>query len=105
MENRERDKGSRNTGSNPAGDVNRKTSSEIGSRRDESGREFGRNIGRGENLEEEPGRRAPAGEEGMSGSEGRRGPAGSTGGGPLSDMESNRHRESEGEEEEGSSRH
>lgn len=78
MENRDRDKLSKNTESTPAGDVNRQTSQSIGKKHDESGRDFGQNIGRSENLTEESGRRSPTGEGGMSGSEGSRGSVGSS---------------------------
>ena len=57
MENRDRDKVSRNnTGPTEAGDLNRDTSSRIGNENDDSTSEFGQNIGRSENLEE-PNRR------------------------------------------------
>jgi hypothetical protein len=52
MENRERDKMSKNTGSTPAGDVNRNTSSQIGKNKSDSSAEFGQNVGRSENLNE-----------------------------------------------------
>ena len=49
MENRDRDKISRNTGSTEAGDVNRSTSSNIGRQKSGSS-EFGQNIGRSEGI-------------------------------------------------------
>jgi hypothetical protein len=52
MENRERDKMSKNTGSTSAGDVNRNTSSQIGKNKSDSSADFGQNIGRSENLNE-----------------------------------------------------
>jgi len=52
MENRERDKMSKNTGSTSAGDVNRNTSSQIGKNKSDSSVEFGQNVGRSENLNE-----------------------------------------------------
>jgi len=52
MENRERDKMSKNTGSTSAGDVNRNTSSQIGKDKSDSSAEFGQNVGRSENLNE-----------------------------------------------------
>ncbi|HEV7425337.1 MAG TPA: hypothetical protein VGQ46_03145 [Thermoanaerobaculia bacterium] len=52
MENRERDKMSRNTESTSAGDVNRNTSSQIGKNKSDSSADFGQNIGRSENLNE-----------------------------------------------------
>ena len=57
MENRERDKMSRNTESTSAGDVNRNTSSQIGKNKSDSSADFGQNIGRSENLSE-PGSRS-----------------------------------------------
>lgn len=56
MENRERDKMSRNTESTSAGDVNRNTSSQIGKNKSDSSADFGQKIGRSENLNE-PGSR------------------------------------------------
>jgi hypothetical protein len=58
MENRDRDKLSRNTNSTPAGDVNRNTSSDIGKSQSGSSAEFGQNIGRSEQPESEPNRRS-----------------------------------------------
>jgi hypothetical protein len=52
MENRERDKMSKNTESTSAGDVNRNTSSQIGKNKSDSSADFGQNIGRSENLNE-----------------------------------------------------
>src|SRR2546421_4416057 len=52
MENRDRDKMSRNTKSTSAGDVNRNTSSQIGKNKSDSSADFGQNIGRSENLNE-----------------------------------------------------
>src|SRR4051795_13665960 len=52
MENRERDKMSKNTESTSAGDVNRNTSSQIGKNKSDSSTDFGQNIGRSENLNE-----------------------------------------------------
>lgn len=57
MENRDRDKLSRNTTSTEAGNVNRQTSEDMGKRKEESNVDFGKNIGRSEDLEEEPSRR------------------------------------------------
>ena len=48
MENRERDKMSRNTESTSAGDVNRNTSSQSGKNKSDSSADFGQNIGRSE---------------------------------------------------------
>jgi hypothetical protein len=56
MENRERDKLSKNTGSTSAGDVNRKMESQIGKNKSDSSADFGQNIGRSEKLNE-PGSR------------------------------------------------
>jgi hypothetical protein len=69
MENRERDKMSKNTTGSSGGDVNRETSSRIGNRNDESSADFGQNIGRSENLENEPSRRSGGGQQ--SGQSGR----------------------------------
>jgi hypothetical protein len=73
MENRDRDKVSRNnTSPTDAGKVNRETSKDIGNRKDESSSEFGQNIGRSEDLNEPNSRnRSGVGEKGMSGSTGR----------------------------------
>ncbi|HEU4523015.1 MAG TPA: hypothetical protein VFT12_13485 [Thermoanaerobaculia bacterium] len=66
MENRDRDKLSRNSNSpTDAGSVNRDTSSEIGNRKDESTSEFGQKIGRSENLNEPNRRDSNVGNEGM----------------------------------------
>src|SRR3954447_16173934 len=65
MENRERDKMSKNTESTSAGDVNRNTSSQIGTNKSDSSADFGQNIGRSENLNE-PSRRT-GGRAGSSG--------------------------------------
>lgn len=80
MENRDRDKVSRNTGSTPAGNVNRDTSSRQGNLNDDSTAEFGQNIGRSENLEEPNRRDEGIGDEGMRGDRGRQGSVGSGGG-------------------------
>ncbi|MEA2337933.1 MAG: hypothetical protein QOE82_1940 [Thermoanaerobaculia bacterium] len=64
MENRERDKMSKNTESTSAGDVNRNTSSQIGKNKSDSSADFGQNIGRSENLNE------PSSRTGNSGSSG-----------------------------------
>lgn len=55
MENRDRDKMSRKNTSTPADDVIGESSSQSG--KDESNVDFGKNIGRSEDLEEEPSRR------------------------------------------------
>ena len=69
MENRDRDKVSRNsTSSTEAGDINRETSSRIGNERDDSDAEFGQNIGRSENLDEPSRRSGNVDESGMKGS-------------------------------------
>jgi hypothetical protein len=58
MDNRERDKVSRNNSSSTeAGDVNRQTSERQGRQKSDSDANFGQNIGRSENLENEPSRR------------------------------------------------
>jgi hypothetical protein len=53
MENRDRDKISKGTESTPAGDVNRSTSSNIGSQKSGSSADFGKKVGRDENIENE----------------------------------------------------
>lgn len=58
MDNRDRDKMSRNTESTQAGDVNRETSRRKSEESSDSSAEFGQNIGRSENLENEPSRRS-----------------------------------------------
>lgn len=58
MENRDRDKLSKSSGSTSAGNVNRETSSDIGRSKSDSDASFGQNIGRSENLENEPSRRS-----------------------------------------------
>lgn len=80
MENRDRDKVSRNTGSTSAGDVNRETSRRQGNLNDDSTSEFGQNIGRSENLNEPNRRGEGIGDEGMKGDRGRSGSVGSGGG-------------------------
>lgn len=63
MENRDRDKMSKNTTSTPAGDVNRNTSSQQGQKKSDSSADFGQKIGQSENLGNEPTRRPDSGEE------------------------------------------
>jgi len=58
MENRDRDKMSKNTSSTPAGDVNRNTSSNIGKDKSDSESDFGQSIGRSESWDSEPSRRS-----------------------------------------------
>lgn len=74
MENKDRDKLSRNANPTPAGDVNRNTSSDIGKSQSGSSAEFGQNIGRSEKPESEPSRKSGSvGESGMGSSSGRSG--------------------------------
>jgi hypothetical protein len=74
MENRDRDKLSRNsTGSTEAGDLNRDKSLGDANRKDDSSAEFGQNIGRSENLNEPNRRGEGVGDEGMKGGTGRSG--------------------------------
>jgi len=68
MENRERDKMSRNTESTSAGDVNRNTSSQIGKNKSDSSADFGQNIGRSENLNEPNSRTSNSGSSGYDSS-------------------------------------
>ncbi len=74
MENRDRDnKMSKNVGSTSTGDVNRSTSSNLDKSKNESQADFGKNIGRSENLGSEPSRRSGSvdSSSGMQGSQGR----------------------------------
>ena len=72
MENRDRDKMSKNVSSTSAGDVNRSTSSNLEKSKDDSQSSFGKNIGRSEDLTNEPSRRSGSvGDSGMQGSTGR----------------------------------
>jgi hypothetical protein len=68
MDNRERDKMSRNTESTSAGDVNRNTSSQIGKNKSDSSADFGQNIGRSENLNEPNSRTSNSGSSGYDSS-------------------------------------
>ena len=68
MENRERDQMSRNNQSTSAGDVNRKTSSQIGKDKSDSSADFGQNIGRSENLNEPNSRGSKSGSGGYDSS-------------------------------------
>ena len=68
MENRERDKVSRNTQSTSSGDVNRNTSSRIGKEKSDSSADFGQNIGRSENLNEPSSRSSNSGSSGYESS-------------------------------------
>src|SRR5689334_13473570 len=70
MENRDRDKMSKNTGSTPAGDVNRNTSSSSGQKSDSSV-DFGQKVGRGENIESDTRRSGSIGSSGMQSDSGR----------------------------------
>lgn len=65
MDNRERDKMSKNTESTSAGDVNRNTSSQIGKNKSDSSADFGQNIGRTENLNEPNSRTGNVGSSGF----------------------------------------
>jgi hypothetical protein len=73
MENRDRDKVSRNWSSTEGGDVNRETSKNIGNQKDDSSSEFGQDIGRSEEWEKEPSGRTSGSvdESGMESSSGR----------------------------------
>ncbi|MEA2162961.1 MAG: hypothetical protein QOK37_1088 [Thermoanaerobaculia bacterium] len=68
MENRERDQMRRNEQSTSVGDVNRKTSSQIGKDKSDSSAEFGQNIGRSENLNEPNSRGSKSGSGGYDSS-------------------------------------
>lgn len=75
MENRDRDKMSRNINSTEAGKVNRETSKRKSEQSDDSNVDFGKNIGRSEELNDEPGRRSGSGSMSSTGN----GRVGSTG--------------------------
>lgn len=78
MENRDRDKLSRNTSSTSAGDLNRKTSSKVGQEKSDSSVEFGQKIGSSEGLGNESSRTSEGGRwSGSSGSSGSSGMSGS----------------------------
>jgi hypothetical protein len=79
MENRERDKMSKNTESTSAGDVNRNTSSQIGKNKSDSSADFGQNIGRSENLNEPNSRTGNVGSSGYGSSPSRSSGSTSTG--------------------------
>ncbi|MGA8807646.1 MAG: hypothetical protein WB973_07185 [Thermoanaerobaculia bacterium] len=97
MENRERDKMSRNTESTSAGDVNRNTSSQSGKNKSDSSADFGQNIGRSENLNDPNSR---TGNVGSSGYESSKSPNRSSGdkstGSDSWDSKSNRNDSSSG---------
>jgi len=89
MENRDRDKVSHNTGSTEAGDVNRKTSQNIGQKKNDSSTDFGQKIGRSEDLENEPNRkRDSGGSGGMQSDRGRNSGSSGFGSGSGSSSES-----------------
>jgi hypothetical protein len=69
MQNRERDQMSKNNQSTSAGDVNRKTSSQIGKEKSDSSADFGQNIGRSENLNEPNSRGSKSGSGGYDSSQ------------------------------------
>ena len=69
MENRDRDKLSKNTGSTSGGDVNRDTSSNIGQQKSGSSGQFGQKTGRSENISGDKGRSSGIERESESGSE------------------------------------
>ena len=71
MENRDRDKLSRNKTGTEAGDVNRNVSENIGKSKSDSSAEFGQKIGRSENLNEPSRRTGVSDESGMRGDTGR----------------------------------
>jgi hypothetical protein len=71
MENRDRDKMSKKTESTSAGDVNRKTSSDIGHQKSDSSADFGQKIGRSEDIENEPSRKSGGDSSGMQSDSGR----------------------------------
>jgi hypothetical protein len=68
MENRDRDKMSKNTEPTSAGDVNRNTSSQIGKNKSDSSADFGQKIGKSENLNEPNSRTGNSGSSGYDSS-------------------------------------
>jgi hypothetical protein len=68
MENRERDQMSRNKESTSVGDVNRKTSAQIGKEKSDSSADFGQNTGRAETLKEPNSRGSNSGSDGWDSS-------------------------------------
>jgi hypothetical protein len=76
MDNRERDKMSKNTESTSAGDVNRNTSSQIGKNKGDSSADFGQNVGRSETLNEPNSRTGNAGSSGYESSSSPNRPSG-----------------------------
>jgi len=78
MDNRERDKMSKNSESTAAGDVNRNTSSQIGKNKSDSAADFGQNIGRTENLNEPNSRTGNVGSSGFESSTSPKRPSGDT---------------------------
>jgi hypothetical protein len=92
MDNRERDKMSKNTESTSAGDVNRNTSSQIGKNKSDSSADFGQNIGRSENLNEPNSRTGNVGSSGFESSTSPNRPSGdkSTGSDSRDKMKDNK---------------
>jgi hypothetical protein len=76
MENRERDKMSRNTESTSAGDVNRNTSSQIGKDKSDSSAGFDQKTGRTDNLNEPNSRTGNSGSSGFESSKSTNRPSG-----------------------------
>ena len=72
MENRDRDKMSHNEKSSSTGNVNRSTSPDLDRSKGDSQVDFGKNIGRSEDISSEPSRRSGSVDSsGMKGSTGR----------------------------------
>jgi hypothetical protein len=86
MENRDRDKLSKNTGSTPSGDVNRNTSSNIGQQKSGSSAEFGQKTGRSENIGGSGDLGRSSGSSGLGSSSGRSGSSSDVDSGDMGDM-------------------
>ncbi len=76
MDNRERDKMSKNTESTSAGDVNRNTSSQIGKNKSDSSAGFDQKTGRTDNLNEPNSRTGNVGSSGYESSKSPNRPSG-----------------------------
>ncbi|HXH39752.1 MAG TPA: hypothetical protein VNN08_14075 [Thermoanaerobaculia bacterium] len=77
MENRERDKMSRNTKSTSGGDVNRNPSSRIGKDKSDTSADFGQKVGQQDKLNDPKGRNGVGGSSGYGSSGDRNSSSGS----------------------------
>ena len=87
MENRDRDKMSKSTGSTPAGEVNRNTSSNIGQQKSGSSTNFGQKIDRSENIKSESSSGMQGDSGRSSGSSGLGSSSGRSGSSSISDVD------------------